>query len=92
MPAKRTTTLTVRLSAQTRAKLDRLASITERSKSFLVARMLDDSLDREIAICEGTLDAMRSIERGEGASHEQVTQNLDRIIADAYARHARKSA
>lgn len=90
MPA--TTTLTVRLSAETKAKLDRLSKITERSKSFLVARMIDDYVDREIEICEGTLEAIRSIDRGEGIPHEQVVRDMDRLIADAYARHSRKGA
>ena len=92
MAAKPSTTLTVRLSPETKAKLDRLAEMTQRSKSFLVSRMLDDHIDREIEICQSTLDAIRSIERGEGASHQQVLQDLDRLIADAYTRHDRKSA
>lgn len=92
MPAKPTTTLTVRLSSETKAKLDRLAEITERSKSFLVGRMLDDYIDREIEICEGTLEAIRSIQRGDGIPHEQVVQDIDRLIADAYTRRNRKSA
>lgn len=83
MPAKRTTTLTVRLSAQTKAKLDRLASITERSKSFLVARMLDDHIDREIAICEGILGSMEDAKAGRTVPHEQAMAEIYDAIEQA---------
>lgn len=91
MPAKRTTTLTVRLSAQTRAKLDRLADITERSKSFLVARMLDDHLDREIAICEGILEGMEDAKAGRTVPHEQAMAEMQAIIDAALANQQKRA-
>lgn len=46
--AKPSTTLTVRLPSETRDKLDRLADMTQRSKSFLAAKALDAYAEREL--------------------------------------------
>lgn len=85
------TTLTIRISEETKAKLDHLARLTRRSKSFLVARLLDDQIDREIEICEGILDSIADIEAGRMVPHEEVVANMKRLIADTHARHHRKS-
>ncbi|SDG36827.1 CopG family ribbon-helix-helix protein [Pelagibacterium luteolum] len=89
MPA--TTTLTVRLSAETKAKLDRLAKITERSKSFLAAKALDEHVTRELEICEGILEGIAEADAGRTVPHEDVMAEMQAII-DAASAEQRKRA
>lgn len=42
-----TETLSIRISAETKAKLEKLAEQTKRSKSFLAAEAVNDFVDRE---------------------------------------------
>lgn len=58
--AKPSTTLTVRLPNETRAKLDRLAEMTQRSKSFLAAKALDAYAKRELEKFERIEAQMRT--------------------------------
>lgn len=70
-----TATMSIRLSAQTKERLERLADQMKRSKSFLAAEAIAAYVERELEIVEG-------IERG------LDDMKADRVVphADAMAR------
>ncbi len=65
------TTLSIRLNAQTKAKLDALAKASRRSKSFLAAEAIENFVAaeswqlNEIEAGVKDLDAKRTIDHGE---------------------------
>ena len=63
--AKPSTTLTVRLPNETRDKLDRLARMTQRSKSFLAAKALDAYAERELEKFQNIEAQMRASDAGD---------------------------
>ncbi|MCD7059494.1 CopG family ribbon-helix-helix protein [Pelagibacterium xiamenense] len=87
-----TTTLTVRLSPETKAKLDRIAELTQRSKSFLAAKALDAYATRELEICEKIQEGIEDVKAGRVVPHEQVVEEMNALIDEAYARHSKKRA
>lgn len=91
MATKPSTTLTVRLAPETKAKLDRLAEITERSKSFLAAKALEEYADRELEICEGILEGIADAEAGRTTPHEQVMAEMQAIIDAAIAKQQKRA-
>ena len=52
MPAS--TTMTIRISADVKAKLGRLAQGTRRSRSFLASEAVETYVDRELKIIDGS--------------------------------------
>ncbi|WP_404405396.1 CopG family ribbon-helix-helix protein [Pelagibacterium halotolerans] len=71
-----TTTLTVRISPETKAKLDRIAELTQRSKSFLAAKALDAYATRELEICEKIQEGIEDVKAGRVVSHEDAMAEL----------------
>jgi len=65
------TTLSIRLNAQTKAKLDALAKLSRRSKSFLAAEAIENFVAaeswqlKEIEAGVQDLDAGRTVDHGE---------------------------
>ncbi len=68
------TTFTVRVDATVKKRLEKLAKSTGRSRSFLTAEALADYLDVHEWQVAGIRDAMASLDRGEGVSHEDVKE------------------
>ena len=72
------TTLTVRLPAELKDRLDRLAHVTERSKAWLAV----DALQRYVELNEwqiGKIEAgIRAADAGDFATDQQVAAVLDR--------------
>lgn len=66
--------LSVRVSQRLNAKLDRLAKLTQRTKSWLVNSIMAEHVDREIAYAETIRDAQRSIEREGAIPHDEVVR------------------
>ena len=87
-----TTTITVRISPETKAELDRLAALTRRSRSFLAADALTRYLGEELEIVDGILAGLADADAGRVVPHEEVVADLERIIAQARKRQQRKSA
>ena len=65
-------TVTVRLDATTKARLDELAQHTRRTKSFLAGEAIADYVDRELAIVEGIKRGLADIEAGRVVPHEDA--------------------
>jgi predicted transcriptional regulator len=68
--------LSVRITQRTSAKLDRLAKLGGRSKSWYVNRLLEEYIDREMQIVEMVREGMKDIEEGRVKSHEEVMAGL----------------
>jgi predicted transcriptional regulator len=78
-----TTTITVRVPAELKAKLDRLAELTDRSRSYLAAEALEIYARYELEIVEGVLEGIADVEAGRVMPHEEAMARLDRVIAEA---------
>ena len=74
------TTLTIRLDPQLKAKLGRLAYGTRRSRSFLAAEAVETYVDRELAIIEGIERGLADVEAGRTVSHDDAMASVRRKI------------
>lgn len=77
------TTMTIRLDPQLKAKLGRLADGTRRSRSFLAAEAVEAYVDRELAIIEGIESGLADVEAGRTVSHEDAMASVRQAIEDA---------
>ena len=77
------TTMTIRVSPETKEKLERIATNTKRSKSFLAAEAVSAYVDHELQIIEGINRGLADVEAGRVVPHEQVMAEADQIIAEA---------
>ena len=68
----RSATFTVRVDAAAKRRLERLAKSTGRSRSFLAAEAINDYLDVNEWQVARIKQAIASLDRGEGVSHEQI--------------------
>jgi len=82
------TTMTIRVSPETKRKLERIANDTKRSKSFLAAEAVSAYVDRETEIIEGIKRGLADVEAGRVVPHKQVMTEARRIIADAKRKKA----
>ena len=78
-----TTTITVRVSLDTKERLDRLAEMTKRSRSYLVADALEVYLTQETEIVEGILEGMKDADEGRVFTTGQVKAHIDELF-DGY--------
>jgi predicted transcriptional regulator len=85
-----TTTMTIRVPVELKAKLDRLAELTERSRSYLAAEALEIYTRYELEIVEGILEGIADLEAGRTFTTEEVKAGVDEIIANVTK--ARRSA
>jgi predicted transcriptional regulator len=79
------TTMTIRLSSDTKQKLDRLAVDTRRSKSFLAAEAVSAYVERELEIIEGIRRGMADVEAGRVVPHDEAVAELQ-VVIDAAKR------
>lgn len=81
------TTLTIRLDPQLKAKLGRLAEGTRRSWSFLAAEAVETYVDRELAIIEGIQQGVADVAAGRTVSHEDAMATVQQAIDTASGEH-----
>ena len=82
------TTMTIRVSPETKSKLERIAADTRRSKSFLAAEAVSAYVERELEIIDGIKRGMADVAAGRVVPHEQVMAEARQIIADAKRKKA----
>lgn len=82
------TTMTIRLDPQLKAKLGRLAEGTRRSRSFLAAEAVETYVDRELAIIEGIQRGLADVAAGRTVSHEEAMAAVRRAIDAASGERA----
>ncbi len=87
-----TTTITVRIPVELKAKLDRLAELMQRDQSDILAAALASYADYELEVVNGILRGMEDVKAGRVTPHDQVMDELDAIVEAARQRHQRKSA
>jgi len=73
----------VRLDEELAGQLDRLATLTERSKTWHIERALRAYIGQEMEFLEAVEEGIRAAEAGDVVSHEDVVAEMDRIIAAA---------
>ena len=74
------TTMTIRVSADLKAKLGRLAQDTRRSKSFLAAEAVSAYVERELEIIEGIQRGLADVEAGRMVPHDEAMARIYAII------------
>jgi len=67
-----TTTFTVRVEADVKERLERLAKSTGRSRSYLAAEAIAEYVDVNEWQVSGIRQAIASLDRGEVVSHDEV--------------------
>jgi predicted transcriptional regulator len=77
-----TETMTIRVSAETKRKLERIAAGTRRSKSFLAGEAVSAYVDRELEIVEGIKLGLADVEAGRVVPHDEAMAEARRIIAE----------
>lgn len=85
------TTMTIRVSSETRLKLERIAADTRRSKSFLAAEAVSAYVDRQLDIIEGIKRGMADAAPGHVVPHDEAMAEIDAIIEAAEAKRAGKA-
>ena len=82
------TTMTIRVRPDVKEKLDRIASDTQRSKSFLAGEAVAAYVERELEIIDGIKRGMADVAAGRVVPHEQVMAEARQIIAEAKRKKA----
>jgi len=70
------TTLTVRLSPQTKKRLGRLAAHTRRTKSYLAGEAITNFVEQELAIVEGIKRGLDDMQAGRVVPHKTAMRRL----------------
>ncbi|QDC01238.1 MULTISPECIES: CopG family ribbon-helix-helix protein [Phyllobacteriaceae] len=73
-------TVTVRLSPETKSRLETLAEHTRRTKSFLAGEAIADYVERELAIVEGIKRGLADIEAGRVTPHKEAMRRIRATI------------
>jgi predicted transcriptional regulator len=73
-------TVTVRISPETKSRLEVLAGHTRRTKSFLAGEAIADYVERELAIVEGIKRGLADIEAGRTVPHDVAIARLHAAI------------
>ena len=74
------TTMSIRLSSETKAQLGLLATATRRSKSFLAAEAVAAYVARERAIIEGIERGRADVKAGNTVPHDAAMAEIDELI------------
>lgn len=86
-----TETMTIRVSAETKRKLERIAAGTRRSKSFLAGEAVSAYVDRELEIVEGIKRGLADVEAGRVVPHDEAMAELYAAIDAIKAKRAGKA-
>lgn len=82
------TTMTIRIDAATKDKLERIATATKRSKSFLAAEAITAYVERELKIVEGIQRGIEDMKAGRTVPHDQAMAEIRAAIDAAKRRSA----
>lgn len=77
------TTLTVRLTPELKARLGKLAERTQRTKSFLAGEAIGNYVARELEIVAGIERGLDDMKAGRVVAHEDVMADIDATIKKA---------
>ena len=74
-------TMTIRVSAELKSKLERIADNTRRSKSWLAGEAIEAYVARELDIIEGIERGLEDMKAGRGTPHNEVMAQVRARIA-----------
>jgi predicted transcriptional regulator len=77
-----TTTITVRVPIEIKERLDKLAGLTERSRSYLATEALEIYTQYELEIVEGILQGMAEFDAGNFYTSAQMEAELEKLVKD----------
>ncbi len=77
------TTMTIRISPDVRAKLGRLAQGTRRSRAFLASEAVEAYVDRELEIIDGIERGLADVAAGRMVPHDAAMADLQAVIEEA---------
>lgn len=77
------TTMTIRLEPDLKQRLDQLAEVTHRSKSFLAAEALRDYVELNEWQLQEITNAIKEANEGDFASEQAVNETLAKWALDA---------
>lgn len=83
------TTMTIRVTAETKERLGQLARETRRSRSFLAAEAVDRYLDREQAIIDGIKRGRTDVAAGRLVTNDAAFAELTAAIEAAGSERGR---
>ncbi len=86
------TTMTIRVTVETKRKLGRLADDTRRSKSYLAAEAVAAYVDRELQIVEGIKRGLADVEAGRVVPHTRVMAEARQILKGTKRATAKRPA
>ncbi len=75
-----TGTITIRTSSEVLAALGKLAESMDRPRNWVIEAALKSYLETQAWQVDGIKEALASLDRGEGTSHEEVIAELDRLL------------
>lgn len=87
-----TTTITVRITQDVRSKLDRIAELTQRSRSYVAADALSEYAESELRIVEGIVRGIEDARAGRVVPHDEAMAYLRGRIAKVAAKSNKRSA
>ncbi|WP_454289669.1 CopG family ribbon-helix-helix protein [Rhizobium arsenicireducens] len=85
------TTMTIRVSPETKTKLERIAADTRRSKSFLAAEAVSAYVERELEIIDGIKRGMADAAAGQVVPHDEAMAEIYAAIDAAESKRAGKA-
>lgn len=86
-----TETMTIRVSAETKRKLERIAADTRRSKSFLAGEAVSAYVDRELEIIEGIKRGLSDVEADRLVPHDEAMAEIYAVIDAVEAKRGGKA-
>lgn len=87
----RSTTLSVRVSPETKAKLDELAKAYDRTQSYLAGEAISRWVTHQAEMLRGVEEGIEDFRTGNTVSHEEAMAMLQATI-DAAAARGRKAS
>jgi predicted transcriptional regulator len=87
-----TTTITIRIPPEVRDKLDRIAELTDRSRSYVAADALREYADSELDAVEGIMRGLEDVRAGRTIPHEEAMAILRKRVDAVEARNRKRSA
>ena len=80
--------ITARVSDEMLAKIDRLASAYDRSRAWMVSKLIDQAMVEEIAELEAIEESIAASEAGRTISHVELVARLEALFPDDLASKA----
>ncbi|MFO1370421.1 MAG: CopG family ribbon-helix-helix protein [Marinagarivorans sp.] len=77
------TTMTIRIESELKERLDQLAAVTHRSKSYLAAQALHDYVELNEWQLQEINSALEEADKGDFASSQAITETLGKWGVDA---------